>query len=87
MYISFQAKKKRIIFLCGEEEWFSCDVAREEGVVPYLRGGLEMLDILPNTHHLACICELLLDCLEGCDSTGPVALAEQVVREETGKVL
>lgn len=70
-----------------KKEWFSCDIAREEGVVPYLRGGLEMLDILPNTHHLACVCELLLDCLEGGYGAGPVALAKQVVREEAGEVL
>lgn len=77
MYISFQAKKEKDPSFCaGNKEWFSCDIAREEGVVPYLRGGLEMLDILPNTHHLACVCELLLDCIEGRDGAGPVALAE-----------
>lgn len=58
---------------------FACNVAGEEGIVPYLRRGLEMLNVLPDPHHLAGVCELLLDGLEGCDGAGPIALAEQVV--------
>lgn len=46
-----------------------------------------MLNILPDAHHFAGAGELLLDCLEGRDGAGPIALAKQVVREEACEVL